>query len=207
MNLKHLFVACGMLLLVGGCATLPPNPLSRDTIASLKITEIKVEIAPEAPISWPDYSFEIAFSESAAAPSLDPSTPAPPSLTEQQLNARVRAAVKERMMSVVRATLPAMPSAKRPARIVVTIEGVNIPSVIQRVVLGGNPILRAQAAVVDAKTGAVLAAYPASSSQGIAGQGVGGTLLDRAISGQTGLFDRVAHNWSTVFSRWMYESP
>jgi hypothetical protein len=191
-------------VILAGCATVPPHGLSSTDVSSLKINEIKAVLGQANAVSWPDYAFELSFSSSAAAPSLDPAVTPPPAVPPEDINRRVQETVLRNMESAVRGQLPVLPDAKRPARIVVTVTAVQIPSAVQRILFGGAPELQASAVVTDAKTNAVLATYPVSRATAYAGQGIGGTLIDRAITGQTNQYDRVADAWSGSFRRWFY---
>ncbi len=191
-------------VMLAGCATVPPHSLSSGDVSSLNITEIKAVIGQANAINWPDYAAELASPASPEGSTPDPTVQPKPTVPSDEVKGRIEATVLRNMETAVRAQLPVLPDAKRPARIVITLNAVQIPSAIQRILVGGAPMINASAVVTDAKTNAVLATYPMTTATAYAGQGIGGTLLDRAITGQTNQYDRVAKAWSGNFKSWFY---
>jgi hypothetical protein len=172
---------------LAACASLPPNPLAPDVASELRIDDVRVEFAPGSRVSWPDYLFEIGMRQDAA-----------------EADKVVRDKIAERLTVAVRSKFNRHAAGGRAARLVVTVDMADMPSALFRIILGGGPALSAAARILDARTHAPIVVYPKSMTTRPAGGGIGGTLLDRAVTGQTGLADRVADAWAANFSQWLY---
>ena len=53
----------------------------------------------------------------------------------------------------------------------------------------------------DARTGAIVAPYEGQSTMTMAGQGVGGVMLDAALMGEP--IDRVINNYADQYGNWL----
>ena len=69
---------------------------------------------------------------------------------------------------------PALPSGTRPVKLEVTVHAFTVPSAIQRVLVGGQPVLNASAVLKDATTGEVLVSRPNTMAMAMSGNGWGG---------------------------------
>jgi hypothetical protein len=196
---------------LSGCVSTPRHSLTADVAASLKIVETRVGFAPDARLLWPDLELETGASAPVVDPSSNPeikpaaSRPAP-SAPAAQPGGTVRNAVAQRLTAYLQGEAASRSGGQRPVRVIITVSDVNLPSVIQRVVLGGTLSVTASARVVDLKSGATLASYPSSQGISTAGQGLLGVVVVRSLGGQTGLFDVVARSWTSGFAGWLWVS-
>ena len=92
----------------------------------------------------------------------------------------------------------------RPVRLVATVTRVDIPSVAQRVIVGGHPAVQADIEVIDARSGAVLTTYRGAVGRRPAGQGIMALADSVAVSaGADDLFDRAANDYAEGFDGWL----
>jgi hypothetical protein len=85
----------------------------------------------------------------------------------------------------------------REARLEILVHGFTIPHAIQRVIIGGSPILAAVTTLKDARTGAELAKLDQGAAAP-AGQGILGALID-----QGSLEDRVVGVYAGNVRNWL----
>lgn len=204
MKIRLWAAAIGIAVSVSACVTVPPNPLTAEQRSGLQVTEVRVTFAPTTRLEWADYVNETAGGASRAAAAADEASPVATSLDPAQSDALLRTVVSDRVSSAVREAFRTRPAGARPVRVEVQVNHLLVPSAIQRILIGGPPALRAEAVVVDARTGAPIVSYPESQSVGVAGAGPLGVVVDRAITGQTGQVDRVANSWAARFADWLY---
>jgi hypothetical protein len=187
---------------LSGCVSAPPHALTADVAASLRVVETQVAFAPDARILWPDLEFETGAP--AADPAASPETRAVANVPAVQPGGTLRAVVAQRLVAAVQAEASSRSAGTRPVRVIVTVSNVNLPSAVQRAILGGTVSVTASARVVDIKTGGTLANYPSSQGISTAGQGLAGVIVARTLGGQTGLFDVVARSWTSGFAGWLW---
>lgn len=184
-------------LCVAACNTVAPNRLSLADTAQLRFTGIEVRTGGAA-VNWTDA--EDAYLKSRNLSLTDPTL-----LQTPEAAAYIRGMAGQRLKAALERALASRPEGARPARLVVTLIAVDIPSAVRRVIAGGSPTIRANIEIVDAHTGAILTAY--SGDQGIqpAGQGVLGVVLDGALTagGYDDLYDRAANDFARRFKRWL----
>ncbi|CAM5221435.1 hypothetical protein BTHI11S_01403 [Bosea thiooxidans] len=84
----------------------------------------------------------------------------------------------------------------RPVKVNVHLRRLYLAPAIQRVVVGGAHEMDADVPVTDAKTGAVLVNYPEFRAIALAGQGIGGEMLDAALMADP--IDRLTLNFASV---------
>lgn len=145
----------GFLLLVGlaGCATID-NPLSTQEIGNLKITEVRVTYAPNASIWWG--AAERAYNASLPKPKVGEPKEVPADSPEMVAHLRKRLAdmVHETLM---RRVAPQFQTGQRAVVLESRIQGMTVPSEVQRILVGGTPIFGATTHLLDAKSGEELA--------------------------------------------------
>ncbi len=93
----------------------------------------------------------------------------------------------------------------RPVKLNVRLRRLYVASAIQRIVVGGHHELVADVTVVDAKSGAVLLSHPEFRTASMAGQGIGGTMLDAALLADP--IDRLAQNFAVSYRDWLAPGP
>jgi hypothetical protein len=190
----RLFVLTSLALALAGCVTVS-NTLPADQIANMRVAEVRVSFVPAASIRWGDGERAYATSKGASEIEADALAKTP----EGQVY--IRNAIASKVKSVMEHEVAAGLHGSRPVRVEVSIKEVMIASAIQRVLVGGHHTLTADVTLVDAKTGAVLSAFPGQASTTMAGQGIGGALLDRAFLADP--IDRVVDSYASQYRGWL----
>jgi hypothetical protein len=186
---------CGFLLalLVSGCVT-ASNSLPREQAAALRLSAVNVSFAPGARISWGDG--ERAYASTKGAPDQSDAlanTPEGQAYVRNAIGSKVKTAMERHLGGRLKGT--------RLVRVEVNVTEVQIASVAQRILVGGNHSMKGDVALVDAKTGEVLVAYPAQSAVGMAGQGIAGTLIDQAVAPNP--IDRIVDSYAAQYGHWL----
>lgn len=206
--------------ILSACATIPPNPLSADAVRTLRLDSVKVSLAPNANVSWPNAEQEYASAQQAKAASGAIKKPVtetgslglvdPNAATSSHYNKLVaspdgRAYVQGRVASRLTTALegqlkPRMQTGTKPVKLEVVVEEFSVPSAVQRVIIGGVPVIKASAVLRDAATGAVLAERKEMVAVGYAGSGWGGVLADQMMED---LDVRVVNSYAAQFGDWL----
>jgi hypothetical protein len=89
----------------------------------------------------------------------------------------------------------------RPVRLDVVVKSFALSSAVQRILIGGGRGMVADANVVDARTGAVIVAYPELR----AGQGIVGTAVQAAIdnASEQSVAEKLAVRYGELYRRWL----
>lgn len=95
---------------------------------------------------------------------------------------------------------PALQSGTRPVKLEVTVHAFSVPSAIQRVLVGGQPVLNASAVLKDATMGEVLVSRPNTIAMAMSGNGWAGVLVDQALSD---LDVRLAESYAEQYRKWL----
>jgi len=69
------------------------------------------------------------------------------------------------------------------------------------VLIGGAHSVVADVTLVDAKTGAVVVAYSGQRAAAMAGQGIGGALVESVVASNP--VDRVVDNYASQYAYWL----
>lgn len=172
-------VALGGMLALAGCIT-ANNSLSESDVASMRLAGVVVSFAPDARIQWEDglraYADSKAVSLEQAATMAD--TPEAKAFVQGLLTPRIKAGVEQVLASRLAGT--------RPVRLDIRVKSLLFPSAIQRVVIGGHRGMIADANLVDARTGALIVAYPELNASVYTGQGIVGAAMQAAIDNSAG---------------------
>ena len=184
-------------LCVAACSAVTPNRLSLADTARLRFTGIEVRTGGAA-INWT--SAEDDYLRSRNLSLTDPALVQTP-----EAQGHIRDLAGQRLKAALEWALAARPEGARPARLVVTLVKVDIPSATQRILVGGHPTIRANIEVVDARTGAVLTSYSGDQGMQVAGQGVLGVVVDGALTagGMDDPYDRAANDVARRFRNWL----
>jgi Family of unknown function (DUF6778) len=176
------------------CATVP-NALSPDQIPSLKLTAVNVGFSQDARIVWGDG--ERAYAASKGLPFTESdkvaNTPEGQAYVRNIITSKVKSAMQDKIAERL--------NGSRPVRVEVTVTELAIASTAQRIIIGGSHGMTADVAVVDAKTGEILAIHPALHAPVAAGQGFVGALLENAFIEEP--IDRVTKLHATLYSIWL----
>jgi hypothetical protein len=89
----------------------------------------------------------------------------------------------------------------RPVRLDVVVKSFALSSAVQRILIGGGRGMVADANLVDARTGAVIVAYPELR----AGQGIVGTAVQAAIdnASEQSVAEKLAVRYGELYRRWL----
>jgi hypothetical protein len=212
--MRRMYLFGALCLFLAGCASLPQNTLAVNDIATYKLESVAVSVPPDAHMWWGDAEREFAAkhgektlaelrstktgAEAAAANANDAIINSP------QCKQYLRDEASRRLQGVMQAYVGAELRGNRPVRLEVVVHELTIPSGVQRVVLGGNPMILASATLVDARTGTVIVAYPKLLAMAGAGQGVAGVLVEQFASDD--LYDRVIMAYATRYREWLVKT-
>src|SRR4051794_30932134 len=179
---------------LAGCVT-ATNTLTLDDLATLRLAAVDVSFAPNVTIWWGDG--ERAFAASKGQPATESENLAKTPEGQAYLRNTVASKVKASTERNLSGTL----AGARPVRVRVVVKNVHITGAVQRVIIGGGHGMTADVTIVDAKTGATLLPYAGQSTGAVAGQGLGGVLVDAALLGDP--IDRVTNNYAQAYSNWL----
>jgi hypothetical protein len=198
------------LLMLGGCATASLN-LSKAELDSIRIERIDVVYAENAHISWEKVETDYVEQVKATDPKAKPWKQVMAEDVEKQKNryqelvnspegrAHIRGRLTSEIQTRLGRTLNARFQGTRPVVVEVTVQGFVIPGPVQRVVLGGSPMIGAVTVLKDAKTGAVLAKMDRAAAA-YAGNGLTGVLIDQALPD---LEERLFSSYQTQVLDWL----
>jgi hypothetical protein len=166
--------ALSVVLALAACVT-TENSLSQADIASMKLTGVTVSFAPDAMIQWEDgiraYATSKAITDDQIATATN--TAEGKAYVQNMLAPRIKAGVERAMAGQLIGT--------RPVRLDVVVKSFALASAVQRILIGGGRGMVADANLVDARTGAVIIAYPDVRAMQVVGNGILGTAVQAAI--------------------------
>ena len=195
-GMARLAVLAGALALTG-CVTTAENSLSKNDIVAMKLAGVTVSYAPDASIQWDDgiraYAASKGVVDDVASAA---NTPEGKAYVQNMLASRVKSGVERQMAGHLNGT--------RPVRLDIVVQSFTISSAVQRIVIGGGHGMVGDANLVDARTGAVIIAYPRLTAFLYAGQGVLGTAVEAALTdgGQTTL-GRIVDEYGRSYREWL----
>ena len=138
---------------LAGCVT-AENALSPNDVAAMKLAAVTVNFAPNSLVSTPDG--EDAY---AAAKGIPPGqmlsvlrTPEYKDYVRHMVGPRIEAGIEQALAERL--------NGSRPVRLEIVVNEYKVPSVMSRVLIGGQPSMIVAATLVDARTGAVILANP-----------------------------------------------
>src|SRR4051794_35240947 len=169
----RLAVLAGAIALTG-CVT-TENTLSTDDVAGMRLSGVAVGFAPDAFVQWEDGFRAYATAKSIPDDQIAAATNTPEckEYVKNMLGPKLKAGIERAVAGQL--------SGSRPVRLEVTVQRLDMPSAVQRILIGGNRGMVADARLVDARTGAIIIAHPRFSTAMYTGQGVGGTLIQAAV--------------------------
>jgi hypothetical protein len=194
LGMARLAVLAGALALTG-CVT-AENTLSANDIAAMKLTGVTVAYAPDALVRWDDGIRAYAASKGVPDTSLVPTyTPEGKAYMQALLAPRIKAGVEQATAGELNGT--------RPVRLELVVRYFTISPALQRIVLGGGHDMRADANLVDARTGAIIIANPKlgvvmAGGDGLIGAAVEGAFTnggDTTVERLAGIYGKTYRNW------------
>jgi hypothetical protein len=173
--LKLRLLAVALLAsVVSGCVT-TQNTLTKTDVATLKLADIRVSVAPDAKITW--YEPLQAYAAMKKIPDEQYADFIKTDDAKAHLNGLITGKVKGAMEKQMAGAL----NGSRPVRIEVAVTQFMVPTAAQRVIIGGSNVMTADVNLVDAKTGAVILAHPKFTWAIQGGQGIGGVIAQAIV--------------------------
>lgn len=194
-GMARVAVLVGALALTG-CVT-TENSLSANDIAAMKLTGVTVAYAPDALVRWDDGIQAYAASKGIVDPATATTyTPEGKAYMRALLAPRIKAGVEQAMAGELNGT--------RPVRLELVVHYFTIVPAVQRIVLGGSHDMRADANLVDARTGAIIIANPKLGAVMAGGEGLIGAAVQGAFTngGETTI-DRLAGIYGKTYRNWL----
>jgi hypothetical protein len=190
--------ALGAALALAGCVTVE-NSLSQNDIAGMKLTGVTVSFAPNALVQFEDgiraYATSKAIPDDQIATAAN--TPEGKAYVNNMLGPRIKAEIERVMAGQL--------IGARPVRLDVVVKSFEMPSAVQRILIGGNRAMTADAILVDARTGAVILANPDLRTMTYTGQGVLGAAVQAGFdsSGDKGVAEKIVANYAESYRNWL----
>ncbi|HTB02433.1 MAG TPA: hypothetical protein VK804_18360 [Bradyrhizobium sp.] len=186
-------------LALAGCVTTAENSLSQNDIASMKLTGITVSFAPDAGVQWEDGIRAYATAKAISDDQIATATNTP------EGNAYVRTMLAPVIQTGVSKSMAGQLVGSRPVRLDVVVKSFALSSAVQRILIGGGRGMVADANLVDARTGAIIIAYPNLVAASYAGQGIVGTAVQAAIdsSSDQSVAEKLASRYGNIYRNWL----
>jgi hypothetical protein len=190
--------ALGVAFALAGCVT-TENSLSQNDIASMKLTGVTVSFAPEPNIQFEDgiraYATAKAITDDEITAAAN--TPEGKAFVRNMLAPRIKAGIEQAMAGQL--------IGSRPVRIDVVVKSFAIPSAVQRILIGGQRGMVADANLVDARTGALIIAYPNLAVVLAVGQGLAGIAVQAVIdnASQQSPAEKVVGTYGQNYRDWL----
>jgi hypothetical protein len=184
---------------LAGCVTTAENLLSQNDIASMKLTGVTVNFAPDAGVQWEDGFRAYAIAKSITDDQISTATNTP------EGKAYVQTMLAPVIRTGVTKSLAGQLSGSRPVRLDVVVKSFALSSAVQRIIVGGGRGMVADAKLVDARTGAVIIAYPELRAATYAGQGIVGTAVQAAIdnASEQSVAEKLAYRYGEIYRDWL----
>lgn len=191
-------VALGAMLVLAGCVTVE-NSLSQNDLANMKLTAVAVSFAPDAQVVWEEGIRAYANAKTISDDQITAAANTP------EAKAYVQSLLAPRIKSGVELAMAGQLAGNRPVRLDIVVRSFSLPSAVQRVVIGGHRGMTADATLVDARTGAVIIAYPNLTAFLYTGQGIAGAIVQAAIddSDKQSPADKVAVRYGETYRLWL----
>ena len=190
--------ALGAALALAGCVTVE-NSLTQNDIAGMKLTGVTVSYAPNALIQWEDGIRAYATSKAITDDQIATAANTP------EGKAYVQAMLAPVIKTGISKSLTGQLIGSRPVRLDVVVKSFALASAVQRLLIGGGRGMVADANLVDARTGAVIVAYPDLSAASYAGQGIVGTAVQAAIdnASEQSVAEKLASQYGGIYRNWL----
>ena len=186
-------------LALAGCVTTAENSLSQNDITSMKLTGVTVSFAPDAGVQWEDGIRAYATAKAISDDQIATATNTP------EGNAYVRTMLAPVIQTGVSKSMAGQLVGSRPVRLDVVVKSFALSSAVQRILIGGGRGMVADANLVDARTGAIIIAYPNLVAASYAGQGIVGTAVQAAIdsSSDQSVAEKLASRYGNIYRNWL----
>src|SRR3954467_167229 len=128
---------------LANCVT-TENTLSQNDIAAMKLTGVTIGFAPDAFVQWEDGFRAYATAKSIPDDQIAVATNTP------EAREYVRNLLAPRFKSGIERAIAGQLNGSRPVRLEITVQRLDMPSAVQRILVGGNRGMVADARLVDA---------------------------------------------------------
>jgi|SRR5665213_523710 len=191
--------ALGIACALAGCVTTAENSLSQNDIASMRLTGVTVSFTPDAGVQWEDGFRAYAIAKSISDDQIPTATNTP------EGNAYVRTLLAPVIQTGVSKSMAGQLVGSRPVRLDVMVKRFALASAVQRILIGGGRGMVADANLVDARTGAVIIAYPNLVATTYAAQGIVGTVVQAAIdsASEQSVAEKLASRYGQIYRNWL----
>jgi hypothetical protein len=200
-NWRLVTMLAGLVPILAGCVTTAPSPLSPAEVQTFRLAEVRVTVPAEAGI----VGYDALTTEYAAAKRIPnyelnaaTDTEEAKAWARNHLQARVKTAMEMQLWEALRG--------QRPVRAEVVVKGFQLSSAVQRVVVGGDYRMLADVTLVDAKSGAVITAYPEMLHVVAALNGWAGVIVQAAYDASNSPGDRVVNGFAEKYKAWLLKS-
>jgi len=190
--------ALGVVLALAGCVT-TENSLSQNDISAMKLTGVTVSYAPDALVQWEDgiraYATSKAITDDQIATATD--TPEGKAFVRNMLAPRIKTDIEQKMAGQL--------NGSRPVRLEVVVKSFVMASAVQRILIGGGRGMTADANLVDARTGALIIAYPDLTVVLPVPGGLAGIAIQAAIdhASERSPADKIADQYGESYRAWL----
>lgn len=147
----------GIMVLLAGCATVPPPSLSLTDLQRYRLAGVSVENA-QIVRSWPTQE-QVYLKANPADEGLRSQLATQPASAFPQVTAHFQRVMEERVRTELASQVGDVFTGPRPVRAVVRLKAFDVPSAGRRILVGGGAGMRADIDLVDASTGATLLHY------------------------------------------------
>lgn len=183
---------------LAGCVT-TQNPLSQQDVETFRLANVRTDTDDAATLWWGDGDRAYARSKGR------PDTEAEELSKTAEARAFIARLASAKISTALEQQLKPVLVGQRPVTVTIHLRRLYIASPIQRVVVGGSHEMVADVTVTDAKTGARLVSYPEFRTIALAGQGIGGTMIDATFMADP--IDRLALNFASKYREWLVPQP
>jgi hypothetical protein len=190
--------ALGVTFALAGCVTIE-NPLSQNDIANMKLAGVTVGFAPDAGVQWEDgiraYATSKAISDDQIATATN--TPEGKAYVRNMLAPKIKSDIEQKMAGQL--------NGSRPVRLEIVVKNFAIASAVQRILIGGGRSMVADANLVDARTGALIIAYPDLTVVLPVPGGLAGIAIQAAIdnASERSPADKLADQYGENYRAWL----
>jgi hypothetical protein len=193
-------VALGVMLALAGCKTVE-NSLSQNDVSAMKLAGVTVRFAPDAAIQWEDgiRAYAVAKSIPDDQIATAANTPEANAFVQNRLGQRIKIVLEQKVGPQLTGT--------RPVRLEIVVKHFAIASAVQSVLIGGGRGMRADATLVDARTGAVIISHPDMAAVMMAGSGIVGTAVQAAVdaSSKDSVADKLVAQYGDIYCNWLLQ--
>ena len=201
MNWRFVTLLACLAPILAGCVTTAQNALSPADAKTFRLAEVRVTVPAEATI----VGYDALTTEYAAAKRI-PNYELNAATETDEAKAWARNHLQARVKNAMEKQLGATLQGQRPVRAEVVVKGFQLSSAVQRIVVGGDYRMVADVTLVDAKSGAVIVAYPELLHAAPALNGWAGAIVQAAYDASNPPGDRVVNGFAEKYKVWLVKS-